>query len=320
MGQTKGVRLLTNTKVVSCVRADKHKTDMKERDGKQFRVLIETTDNESVIECDRLVDCSGTWGNPNWIGEAGLPAIGERALQDTIVRGLPEDVTRFNSKKTLVVGSGASAITFIAGLINNEEGGEIVWVTRRPAVDGVLYPRIADDPLPQRDALAVLANELIANGQKGAWIVSHKGGVGVRQIKKVEDFDDEIVSFEVTLSKQNNTGEVEVEDNNETVIVHEIVAATGYRPDLSVTRELQVHHCYATEGPMKLAAALMSANGGGGGDCLAQVAPGPATLLTPEKGFLILGMKSYGRGSAFLLRVGIEQVQMAMHILTGRLQ
>ena len=62
---------------------------------------------------------------------------------------------------------------------------------------------------------------------------------------------------------------------------------------------------------MKLAAALMAA-GGGGGDCLAQVgtphpltpqvSPGPATLLTPEPGFLVLGMKSYGRGSAFLLR------------------
>ena len=67
---------------------------------------------------------------------------------------------------------------------------------------------------------------------------------------------------------------------------------------------------------MKFAAALMAA-GGGGGDCLAQVfkfhlkslsalvwqvAPGPATLLTPEPGLLVLGMKSYGRGSAFLLR------------------
>ena len=89
---------------------------------------------------------------------------------------------------------------------------------------------------------------------------------------------------------------------------------------------------------MKLAAALMAA-GGGGGDCLAQVnrmtvnfqadsflrqlpqaatnkiqavinnsrclqvVPGPATLLTPEPGLLVLGMKSYGRGSAFLLRL-----------------
>jgi len=65
---------------------------------------------------------------------------------------------------------------------------------------------------------------------------------------------------------------------------------------------------------MKLAAALM-ASGGGGGDCLAQVSPGLETLRNPEKGFLILGMKSYGRGSAFLLRIGIEQVLMAVEIL-----
>ena len=34
--------------------------------------------------------------------------------------------------------------------------------------------------------------------------------------------------------------------------------------------DCQVHYCYATEGPIKLAGALM-AQGGGGGDCMAQV-------------------------------------------------
>ena len=42
-----------------------------------------------------------------------------------------------------------------------------------------------------------------------------------------------------------------------------------------------------------------------------QVAPGPATLLNPEKGLLVLGHKSYGRGSAFLLKIGHEQVALA---------
>ena len=82
-----------------------------------------------------------------------------------------------------------------------------------------------------------------------------------------------------------------------------VLGMVGYRPDTAITEELQVfnctkkmdlilsgilfffhsfirfaqycsslqvHYCYATEGPMKLAAALMAA-GGGGGDCLAQV-------------------------------------------------
>jgi hypothetical protein len=58
---------------------------------------------------------------------------------------------------------------------------------------------------------------------------------------------------------------------------------------------------------MKLAAALL-ASGGNGGDCLAQVSSGPETLRNPEPGLFVLGMKSYGRGSAFLLRLGYEQV------------
>jgi hypothetical protein len=65
---------------------------------------------------------------------------------------------------------------------------------------------------------------------------------------------------------------------------------------------------------MKLSAAMMAAQGGGG-DCLTQVAPGADTLKNPEPGFFILGMKSYGRGSGFLLRLGHEQVQLVMSLI-----
>ena len=44
---------------------------------------------------------------------------------------------------------------------------------------------------------------------------------------------------------------------------------------------LQVHYCYATEGPMKLAAALM-AGGGGCGDCLAQVSHPGMDFSNPD--------------------------------------
>ena len=75
----------------------------------------------------------------------------------------------------------------------------------------------------------------------------------------------------------------------------------------------QVHHCYASDGPIKLAATLLAAKAGGGsGDCLAQAAPGAATLLNPEPFFYILGMKSYGRNSSFLMRVGYEQTSLLL--------
>mmetsp|Transcript_13386 Transcript_13386/g.15255 ORF Transcript_13386/g.15255 Transcript_13386/m.15255 type:complete len:224 (+) Transcript_13386:79-750(+) len=97
--------------------------------------------------------------------------------------------------------------------------------------------------------------------------------------------------------------------------VDTVIANVGYRPDTSLYQELQVHQCYATEGPMKLAAALLSSSGANSVDCLAQVVPGKETLRTSEPSFYIIGMKSYGRSSKFLLSVGHQQVQHVMELL-----
>ena len=84
---------------------------------------------------------------------------------------------------------------------------------------------------------------------------------------------------------------------------------------------LQVHACYASEGPMKLAASLLgarvAAKGGGeaAGDCLKQAAPGPDLLVSPEPRFYVLGAKSYGRRNDFLLQVGHTQVEDAVSLL-----
>jgi hypothetical protein len=66
---------------------------------------------------------------------------------------------------------------------------------------------------------------------------------------------------------------------------------------------------------MKLAAALLGE--AGGGDCLAQGSHGAATLLNPEPGFFLLGAKSYGRNTTFLMRVGWQQVEEVMGLLGG---
>ena len=56
----------------------------------------------------------------------------------------------------------------------------------------------------------------------------------------------------------------------------------------------------------------------GGGDCLAQESQGAETLLNPEPGFFILGAKSYGRNSAFLMRLGYQQVdEVFAHLAAG---
>ena len=87
---------------------------------------------------------------------------------------------------------------------------------------------------------------------------------------------------------------------------------TGSVGDARMYRQLQVHECYATSGPMNLAAALLASSSA---DCLTQESQGADTLKNPEPDFYILGSKSYGRNSTFLLRVGWAQVDEVFSLL-----
>jgi hypothetical protein len=97
--------------------------------------------------------------------------------------------------------------------------------------------------------------------------------------------------------------------------VDRVVANLGGNPDTGLYRELQVHECYASLGPMGLAAALAKH---AGGDCLSVPAQGPAVLKNPEPNFFILGAKSYGRNPNFLLRAGFEQVRDVFTLITRK--
>ncbi len=66
---------------------------------------------------------------------------------------------------------------------------------------------------------------------------------------------------------------------------------------------------------MKLAAALMA---GTSPDCLDQKPCGPQTLFNPEPDFYVLGAKSYGRNSRFLISVGLTQIRDLFTILADR--
>ena len=87
--------------------------------------------------------------------------------------------------------------------------------------------------------------------------------------------------------------------------VDQVLVAAGYGPDNSIYRELQIHECYASRGPMKLSAALL---GSRAADCLTTPAFGADVLANPEPDFWILGNKSYGRSPHFLLETGYWQV------------
>lgn len=274
------------------------------RAGDPFRVLYEREGTERELEADAVLDCTGTYGTPNWLGPGGTPARGERELRGRIFYGLPDvsgtDRPPFAGGRTLLVGGGHSAATAalaLAELAEEEPGTSFLWLTRRPP--GTL-PRIPGDPLPERDRLAARANTLAGALPAGSrWL----GGTRVRALAGEG-------------SRLRVTYEAEGEAREEAFDA--VVANIGYEPDDALYRQLQVHECYASRGPMKLAAALLAAAGDGPADCLKLGGFGPEALTNPEPDFFILGMKSYGRNPAFLLRTGYEQVGDAFALLGGR--
>lgn len=199
----------------------------------------------------------------------------------------------------MIIGSGYSAITalsFLLTLKQNAPQTKIVWMTRK---DSNPYQRISNDPLPDRDQLAALGNQISSekNGETG---VTYLGS-----LQLVEKFELNEKNKIKLIAKDNKGSSINVPE------VDQVLGLVGYVPDITIFRELHVHQCYASEGPMKLAASLLSASG----DCLAQTSPGPDILKNPEPNFFILGSKSYGRNSSYLLKLGVEQTNQILSLL-----
>jgi hypothetical protein len=95
--------------------------------------------------------------------------------------------------------------------------------------------------------------------------------------------------------------------------VDEIIVATGFRPDLSILRELRLTIDPSLESS-GIVGPLIDPNLHSCGS----VRPhGAHQLAHVENGFFIVGMKSYGRAGTFLLATGYEQVRSVVAALTG---
>lgn len=261
-----------------------------ERGDQPFRLLItDGNGTETMAEADVVIDCTGTYGQPNCTGDGGIPAVGERPLGARIRRSLPDlqsEEAEWAGKAVLVVGSGYSAQTAardLAALARRQPTTSVVWAVRETEPT---WGATADDPLPGRADLTASTQALARGDERAVRVVT---GVAVEALT---ERDGQVA---VTL-RNGRPGEV---------VVDQVLSLTGAVGDNSLYRQLQVHECYATGAPMNLSAALL---GSAGGDCLAQQSHGVDVLRSPEPNFFILGSKSYGRMNSFLLRVGWEQV------------
>jgi thioredoxin reductase len=263
-----------------------------DRAAERFRLLLQdvATGEESVAHADVVVDATGTYGQPNRLGDGGIDAVGEQALEDRIVRHLPDltaDPARWAGRSVLLTGAGHSAQTAaraLAVFARDAPGTHVTWAIRDADPD---FGAVAGDPLPERASLNATAAALRAGSSDA---IAVRTGVVTEALRA--DADGRVA---VTL---RNGGPQDI-------VVDEIIALNGGHPDGTLYRQLQVQECYATLGPIRLAAVLL---GETSADCLAPSTAGSDALRTAEPGFFILGAKSYGTTSTFLLRVGWQQV------------
>lgn len=267
-----------------------------------FRLLVrDQGGRENFLSAFAVIDASGVYGQPNWAGDGGIPARGELYLAPQLsyhiddVRGLAR--ARYAGRRSLVIGSGASAATVLselAALAEEVPGTAAVWATRKGG--DALYPMNADDPLPERRALYERARDFVRGTHPA---VAHVGGVVVEGF----EFNSATHRYRVTLRPVREGG---ADERSRVEEVDQVVVNTGFGPDNSIYRELRIHECYGSRGPMALSAALLGANAA---DCLTTPRFGAEVLANPEPDFFILGNKSYARYNNFLLETGFAQVK-----------
>jgi thioredoxin reductase len=276
---------------------DKLKTDGREH--APFVLHVNTSQgNEQVLLAKAVIDASGTYTSPNPLGGSGVPASGEAALSERIFYGIPDVLgqqrARYAGRKVLVVGNGHSAFNVLldlAQLASQVDGTQITWAIRRADPERVFGGGSADQ-LPARGELGVRMRQLIERGV-------------IRLI----------TNFQTT--QLRTTGDaITVEGASTTIApMDEIVATTGFRPDLALLRELRIGLDPLVESPTALAE-LIDPNVH---SCGTVPPHGAKQLEHPEPDFYIVGMKSYGRAPTFLLLTGYEQVRSVVAAIVGDL-
>jgi thioredoxin reductase len=292
-------RIRTNRRVTAVVRAGFDKLKTEGREVAPFQVTtIDNHGREETVLARAVVDASGTATAPNPAGASGVPAIGERAVQDQLVYGIPDvlgaDRDRYSGKRVLVIGSGHSAFNALLDLVDladESPGTEITWAIRKPANRlQTLFGGGINDALPARGELGARVRRLVDGGR----------------LRLVTDF---------RVARMTSTAEGIIVGSEDAVLppVDEIVVATGFRPDLSFLSEVRLALDPVVESPTALAP-LIDPNIHSCGS----VPPHGADELThPEPDFYLVGMKSYGRAPTFLMLTGYEQVRSVAAAIAG---
>jgi hypothetical protein len=254
------------------------------------------------IEARAVIDCSGTWDTPNPAGADGLRAIGEAEAEAHIRTGIPDvlgaERARYLGRTTAVVGGGHSALNALLELAALREATEpetrLLWVLRKERIEAAFGGEGADG-LPERGALGSAARALVEGGAVEVLspfrVAEIRRGDGAHALRVLGEQAGRPASFQAD----------------------ELIVATGFRPDLSMLREVRL----SLDPALECAAGIGEMIDPNLHSCGTVRPHGARELAHPERDVFIAGMKSYGRAPTFLLATGHEQVRSIAAALAG---
>ncbi|WP_327280789.1 MULTISPECIES: NAD(P)-binding domain-containing protein [unclassified Streptomyces] len=297
-----GEQVRYDARVTGVSRAGRDRIVDADREAQPFVVHYESTDGrEQRVFARAVIDASGTWSTPSPAGGSGLAAIGEKAAADRITYRVPDlkdpaTRARYAGKRTVVIGSGASAFTALAYLADlaksdDGQGTHAAWILRR-GISGSTFGGGEADQLPARGALGLAAKAAVDGG-----------------------YADAVTGFRTDAFERDGEGRVILigEDGRRLDQVDEVIVLTGFRPDLSFLGELRLALDERLQAPTALAP-LIDPNQH---SCGTVYPHGVNELSHPEKDVYLVGMKSYGRAPTFLAMTGYEQVRSITAHLAG---
>jgi hypothetical protein len=241
-----------------------------------FRLLVRDVKGQERIDlADVVLDCSGTYSTPRWLGDGNIPAVGEMAARQHFATRL-EDILGerkgyYAGRSIALIGGGYSAaetMCNLAALAEDHPSTWVFWLTNGQR--GQPLPRFPNDPIKERDRLAAKANSLATRCD---------GNLEFHP----QTFLDEVISHGpergFRIAGRSNGKPVSWD-------VERIISNVGFRADRTICAGLRVDE------PM-------------------------GKYETSEPGYHILGAKSWGRESGFLLRDGFEQIKQVLAAITG---
>lgn len=292
-------RIRTDITVIGVSRQGMDRTRTQGRAATPFVLRLRTSDGrEEETVARAVIDASGTYLSPNSLSSSGLDLLGLSEIANCVTPALPDvlgrDRAQFAGRRVTVVGAGHSAANTLLALVKlarDEPGTTVSWLIRNAQA-----VRVSSSP---DDALIGRAD------------------LGSRVDRAVERGDIALIDrFEIIRGRRSGDGVELVGQRGGEVVTHDadvVVNATGFRPDLSMLREIRLELDDIVEAPRRLAP-LIDPNVH---SCGTVEPHGFRELTHPEKGFFIVGMKSYGRAPTFLLATGYEQVRSVAAWLAG---